>query len=54
MTIKSRKEYLQAIRVRYHNANKPEKPQILNEFCLKCGYNRKYVIRLLKGKTLRR
>ena len=50
MTIKSRKEYLQAIRVRYHHASKPEKTPILNEFCINCGYNRKYAIRLLKGK----
>jgi hypothetical protein len=50
MTIKSRKEYLQAIMVRYHYADKLEKTPILNEFCTTCVYNRKYAIRLLKGK----
>jgi hypothetical protein len=50
MTIKSRKEYLQAVQLRYHNANKQEKTPILNEFCINCGYHRKYAIRLLKGK----
>ena len=49
MTIKSRKEYLQAIRVRYHHASKLEKTPILNEFCINCGYHRKYAIRLLRG-----
>jgi len=50
MTIKSRKEYRQAIGLRYRNATKPEKTPILNEFCINCGYHRKYAIRLLKGK----
>ena len=50
MTIKSRKEYLQAVQLRYRNANKQEKTPILNEFCINCGYHRKYAIRLLKGK----
>jgi len=50
MTIKSRKEYLQAIRLRYKSVGKKEKIPILTEFCLTCGYNRKYAIRLLSGK----
>ena len=50
MTIQSRKEYLQAIRLRYQNASKKAKTPILDEFCLNCGYHRKYAIRLLKGK----
>ncbi len=50
MTIKSKKEYLQAIRLRYKSAGKKEKIPILTEFCLNCGYNRKYAIRLLSGK----
>ena len=54
MTIKSRKEYLQAIRLRYHHASKPEKTPILNEFCINCGYHRKYAIRLLKGKKTKK
>ena len=44
MTIKSRKEYLQAIRLRYKSARKKVKIPILTEFCLTCGYNRKYEV----------
>jgi len=54
MTIKSRKEYLQAIGLRYRNATKPEKTPIRYEFCLNCGYHRKYAIRLLKGKKTKK
>jgi hypothetical protein len=50
MTIQSRKEYLQAIRLRYQNASRKAKTPILDEFCLNCGYHRKYAIRLLRGK----
>jgi len=54
MTIKSRKEYLQAIRVRYHHASKPEKTPILNEFGINGGNHHKYAIRLLKGKKTKK
>ena len=47
MGIQSRREYLEAVRKRYHLANKREKGIILNEFCKVCEYNRKYAIRLL-------
>ncbi len=44
-----KKEYLAAIRARYHRAGKREKKTILDEFCLVCEYNRKYAIRVLKN-----
>ena len=43
-----KREYLEAIRSRYHRAGKLEKKTILDEFCLVCEYNRKYAIRVLK------
>jgi hypothetical protein len=54
MTIKSKKEYFQAIKLRYHNADKQAKAPILDEFCANCGYNRKYAIRLLNSKKQRK
>jgi hypothetical protein len=47
MTLKSIKEYVEAIRDRYHRANKEEKGKILDEFEKVTGYHRKAVIRLL-------
>lgn len=44
-----KREYLEAIRSRYHRAGKLEKKTILDEFCLVCEYNRKYAIRVLKN-----
>ncbi len=43
----SRKEYLFSIRKRYKSLGKSEKKKILDEFCINCGYNRKYAIRIL-------
>ncbi len=43
----SKREYLEAIYQRYHQASTKEKSAILNEFCRVCAYNRKYAIRLL-------
>ena len=54
MTIKSKKEYFQAIKLRYYNSDKQAKATILDEFCLNCGYNRKYAIRLLSSKKQRK
>ncbi len=54
MTIKSKQEYFQAIKLRYHVANKQAKAPILDEFCANCGYNRKYAIRLLNSKKRRK
>ena len=51
MSKRSKREYLQAIRSRYHQATKRQKQAILDEFCTLCGYNRKYAIRLLNSKS---
>ena len=47
MTLEARKEYYRAIVERTKNASKWQKCLILNEFCINCGYSRKYAIRLL-------
>ncbi len=47
MVLRSRRDYLEAIRSRYRRADKEVKSRILDEFCATCGYNRKYAIRLL-------
>ena len=49
MSPRSKKKYLQAIYRRYKNSCHIEKSSILDEFCLVCGYNRRYAIRLLNG-----
>ena len=51
MVLRSRREYLEAIRLRYHHSSKKDKAVILDEFCSICGYNRKYAIRLLRKKA---
>jgi len=43
----ARRAYLEAIRGRYHKADRVGKAKILDEFCAVCGYHRKYAIRLL-------
>jgi len=50
MVLRSRREYLEAIRTRYRRSNRKDKAIILDEFCAICGYNRKYAIRLLRKK----
>jgi hypothetical protein len=52
MSPRSRKEYLEAIYVRYKKASRKEKASILDEFCAACDYHRKHAIRLLR--TFRR
>jgi hypothetical protein len=47
MSQTEKKAYYFAIKDRYLIAVKKEKSIILNEFCLVCGYNKKYAIRLL-------
>ncbi|HEY6290851.1 MAG TPA: hypothetical protein VI455_04715 [Terriglobia bacterium] len=49
MNGRSRREYLEAICVRYRQAELTEKRMILDEFCRNTGYHRKYAIRLLNG-----
>ena len=46
MSIQSKQEYLISIRERYFHSTKKKK-LILDEFCVTCGYHRKYAIRLL-------
>jgi hypothetical protein len=53
MVLTSRREYLEAIRKRYHAALKVQKGIILDEFCATCGYHRKHAIRLLRSKSAR-
>lgn len=45
-----KRTYLEAIRSRYRKARRADKGRILDEFCSVCGYQRKYVIRLLGRK----
>ena len=47
MSIEARRQYLDAIRERYKNANRCQKGHILTEFCLVCLYSRKHAIRIL-------
>jgi hypothetical protein len=49
-----KREYLEAIRLRYRRAKKGKKTKILDEFCEVCGYDRKYAIRLLNRRKRRR
>jgi hypothetical protein len=47
MSSKSKREYLEAIYLRYRRASRKNKTLILDEFCAACGYHRKHAIRLL-------
>ena len=47
MSLKSRRELLHAVLVRYRSASKISKSQILDEFVESTGYDRKYAIVLL-------
>jgi hypothetical protein len=49
MSPRSKREYIDAIFVRYKNASRKAKTLILDEFCVTCGYHRKHAIRLLRG-----
>jgi len=49
MSTEMRRVYLETIRNRYRKSTKKEKSQILNEFCVVCGYARKYAIKILWG-----
>jgi hypothetical protein len=48
MSPRSKKEYIEAIYVRYKNASRKQKTPILNEFCATLKLHRKHAIRLLK------
>ncbi len=47
MSKQSIKDYYKTVVRRYRNSDKKTKPQVLDEFCEVCGYNRKYAIRKL-------
>ena len=49
MSPRSKREYIEAIFVRYKNAPPKRKTLILDEFCATCGYHRKHAIRLLRA-----
>ena len=48
MSPRSKKEYIEAIFLRYKKVPSKEKTPILDEFCATCGYHRKHAIRLLR------
>ena len=43
MNMNARNQYLKKLQLRYRNANKKEKSEILDEYCRNTGQNRKYV-----------
>ena len=49
MSPRSKKEYLEAIYLRYKSASLKQKSVILDEFCATSGYHRKHAIRLLRN-----
>src|SRR5512136_207655 len=48
MSPRSKKEYIEAIFLRYKKASVKERTLILNEFCATCEYHRKHALRLLR------
>jgi hypothetical protein len=48
MSPRSKREYTEAIHLRYKNASRREKTAILDEYCATCGCHRKHAIRVLK------
>ena len=54
MSLSEKRAYLEAIRRRYHKASRRNKSKILDEFCAVCGYNRKYAIRTLRKRRLKK
>jgi len=50
MTLEARREYLEAIRLRYKNNTRGQRTRILDEFCEVCSYYRKRAIRILGRK----
>jgi hypothetical protein len=48
MSPRSKREYREAVYLRYKNASRHEKTAILDEFCATCGCHRKHAIRVLK------
>lgn len=54
MSHHQKKSYLEITRKRYKQATRAKKSLILAEFAETCGYHRKYAIRLLNQKPVRR
>ncbi len=48
MSPRSKKEYIEAIFLRYKEASRKQRSIILDEFCATCKYHRKHAIRLLR------
>lgn len=48
MSPRSKKEYIEAIFLRYKKASRKQRSVILDEFCATCKYHRKHAIRLLR------
>jgi hypothetical protein len=48
MSPRSKKEYIEAIFLRYKKAPYKQRTIILDEFCATCGYHRKHAIRVLR------
>ena len=51
MSLKSKRELVEAVQPRYLKANKVEKQKMLDEFTSATGYHRKHAIRVLKNKV---
>jgi len=49
MSPRSKKEYIEAISLRYKKASRKQRSVILDEFCATCMYHRKHAIRLLRS-----
>jgi hypothetical protein len=49
MSPRSKREYTEAVHLRYKNASSREKTVILDEYCATWGCHRKHAIRVLKG-----
>jgi len=48
MSPRSKREYTEAINLRYKNASRRKKTVILDEYCATCGCHRKHAIRVLR------
>lgn len=48
MSPQSKREYVEAVFLRYKHASRSDKAGILDEFCATCKYHRKHAIRLLR------
>ncbi len=48
MSPQSKREYVEAVFLRYKKASRSEKTAILDEFCATCNCHRKHAIRVLR------